>query len=374
MTQSHDDIPSLLHDATLIHVDWQSELRSLRLCFRCLMRNMDGSDHSDPVVELRLEGVERIAAYHSPANLEVRPSEFPAPQPWTAADLVHWERSPCEAHLSFNSRHDDFRMATSCQQDWLFGDGAESGASDTAIGIHLIIDARSYAQDAVVTALYCQCDSVQAWMAGLPLSVDQWRQQFDAWWRGWQEHWDRQESEPAEDQHQPEPEDKFIPVGEDLPPDLSYRPPSKPAFAVESTDAPAELLEPIRNFHESVLQRDWRKLASVYPQFDQTPTDRAEELGELYLSHDFGRWVYVRQIDSWWAEGARASVVIRGIEHVMPDEEDPAINHETVVTYGLLNSGNQWIISSWSQGWPQYGSAPQASGRCSWRDEWDLSS
>ncbi|MCG8648968.1 MAG: hypothetical protein MI861_04000 [Pirellulales bacterium] len=372
MTNGYQDIPSLLHDAKLILLDWEQELRSLRLYFTCLMRNVDGSSIPEPVVELQLSGVERIAAYYSPASVEVRPSEFHNPSPFSAADLIAWNREPCEAYLSINSAQADFKMATSCQLTWPFGSPSDANKSEVSLGVHLALEEHSYGRDVVATGLYFGCDALRPMMSSVPLSVDDWRQQFDAWWKSWHDHWDLQDSDEPRGERQPVLEDTFIPAGTDRPPDLSYRPPSEPAFRLETADAPAELLLPINDFHSGLLEHDWERMARAYPNFDKGNADRAQELSHLYLSHEFGRWVYVRQVDSWWAEDVRACVVVRGIEHAMPNEEDPAMNHETVITYGLLKSEDRWIISTWSQGWPQYGSAPKSRGRSSWRDGWNL--
>src|SRR5947209_251253 len=40
-----------------------------------------------------------------------------------------------------------------------------------------------------------------------------------------------------------------------------------------------------------------------------------------------------RYIDGWWREGDRACVIVRGIEHAKGDDESPARNEETVITY-----------------------------------------
>jgi len=98
-------------------------------------------------------------------------------------------------------------------------------------------------------------------------------------------------------------------------------------------------------------------MAVSYPDLDQSAEDRAAELKHQFLTDEFGRWVYLRSVDKWWIEGQRACVVVRGIEHTMPDEEDPASNDETVLSYRLLRCGERWIISTWSQGWPGFGSA-----------------
>ena len=68
----------------------------------------------------------------------------------------------------------------------------------------------------------------------------------------------------------------------------------------------------------------------------------------------------------------QASVVVRGIEHNQGDDESPARNEETVITYGLRNHRHTWVITTWSQDWPRFGSAEKLSETQSWRSEWNL--
>jgi len=113
-------------------------------------------------------------------------------------------------------------------------------------------------------------------------------------------------------------------------------------------------------------------VAAAYPHFDQGPDERAAHLRDQFLGHNYGRWVYVRYIDGWWCEGDRACVVVRGIEHVKGDEESPTRNEETVITYGLRKFCQTWVIATWSQGWPRFGSAEKLQEAQSWRNGWNL--
>lgn len=233
----------------------------------------------------------------------------------------------------------------------------------------MIFDCHSYAEDAIATAIFFACDELKVSANSVPLAMEEWKHQFEAWWDGWKEHWENKDKDVSD--HTSQREETYIPAGESDEPDLNYRPPAKPAFSLAGSDAPLELLDPIHNFHSGVLKRDWRQMARAYPNFDISEEDRAVQLGEWYLSHDFGRWVYVRQVDSWWKERSRACVVVRGVEHTKIEDE-PTENSETVLTYGLLKRANDWVISTWSQGWPQFGSAPTSNDLAPWRLEWDL--
>jgi hypothetical protein len=167
-------------------------------------------------------------------------------------------------------------------------------------------------------------------------------------------------------------EDTFIPAAPPDPPDLSYKPPATAPFSIQTTTAPAELLKPVEDFHTGKYERDWLRVAAAYPFFDQEPDERAARLRDQFLGWDYGRWVYVRHIDEWWCEGSRACVVVRGIEHVKGDDDSPQRNEETVITYGLRKSIRGWVIATWSQGWPRFGSAEKLQGIPTWKSGWDL--
>ncbi|MEK6235120.1 MAG: hypothetical protein N2C14_10430, partial [Planctomycetales bacterium] len=264
-------------------------------------------------------GVERLAAYYSPPMIEARPSEFQVPDPLSVGDFVEWKLPASEADVSINSRQAAFDMRTACRIDWLLEENPSDPSGSLDLNVYLVLDNYTYAAGSVRTAFHIGCAALEVRSSGVPLDLENWRNQFEAWWRGWREHWDEkdddQETEPCQ-------EDVFIPAGESTP-DLSYEPPSRPAFSLE-TNCPSDLLKPIEEFHGGRNKRDWMKLASAYPDLDATIEERAEQLKEWYLGDEFGCWTYARHIDSWWREGRRACVVVRGIEHCMPDEEDPA--------------------------------------------------
>jgi hypothetical protein len=368
MTDKPQDIPPLLHDARLLTLAWDSPLRSLRLFLSCLRRNVDGSPIEDTTVELRLDGVEQIAAYYAPASVEVRPSEFVVNTRLTIDDLENWSRQPNEAYLAVNSRQADFELATSSVQEALFG---AQGQGQSELRVHLSFAPESYGREAATTSLFIACDSIQPFATGVMLDIDTWQREFEAWWTGWREHWSADNQERSE-KSEASLEDTFIPAGESPPPDLSYRPPSEPPFQVSRTDTPTELLKSIEDYHVGRHEQDWPKMATAYPELDRTNAERAVRLRGSCLGHDFGRWIYVRHIDGWWCEGNRACVVVRGIEHMMPDGENPARNEETVVTYGLRRRNKRWIIATWSQGWPRFASAPKLEDGQAWRDNWHL--
>lgn len=370
MASTFKDIPPLLHDARLSDCRWDCHLKRLHLYFRCLRRNVDGTPFEDSTVDLMLDGVEQIAAYYSPANVLVKPSEFKL-KTWIAlSDLEDWPYGSVETHLAINSLHAEFEAATSCIQETLFGEGEER-TSKAPLQIHLSFEPHNYGPQATATRLSIDCDSIEPFTNGVPLDVETWERQFEAWWTGWREHWSEKGHDDAEEQKSAL-EDTFIPAAQPNPPDLSYRPPSAAPFLLTPTTAPAELLKPIEDYHTGLHEQGWLKMAAAYPLFDQEPEERAAHLRDQFLSYDFGRWVYVRHIDSWWCDGNRSCVVVRGIEHVKGDDESPTSNEETVITYGLRKFRQTWIIATWSQGWPRFGSAEKLQEAQTWREGWNL--
>jgi hypothetical protein len=98
-------------------------------------------------------------------------------------------------------------------------------------------------------------------------------------------------------------------------------------------------------------------MAHAFPQPDKPVDERARNLEGWNCAHDFGRWGYARSVERWWVEGRRACVVVRGVEHAMAADDDPATNQETVWTIALRNRRGEWCIDTYSQGWPAFGSA-----------------
>ncbi len=363
------DIPPLLHDARLSDCQWDQHLRALQLSFRCLRRNVDGTSMEDSTVDLRLCGVERVVAFYSPASVTVKPSEFKPGSRIVLADLVDWPHRAVEAHLATNSPQAEFEEATACLREALVGDlGDRPG--EPPLRVHVSFEPHNYGPQGTVTGLSIDCDSLDPFTNGVLLDIETWERQFEAWWAGWRNHWSEKQGDGGE--QEPAQEDTFIPAGQPDPPEFSYRPPAASPFLLSPTTVPAELLKPIEDYHTGHHEQNWLKVAAAYPFFDQGSDERAARLRDQFLSHNYGRWVYVRYIDGWWCEGDRACVVVRGIEHVKGDEESPTGNEETVITYGLRKFRQTWVIATWSQGWPRFGSAYKLQEAQSWRSDWNL--
>ncbi len=361
------DIPPLLHDARLSACRWDRDLHTLTLSFLCLRRNVDGTPIEPSAVDLKLSGVERIAAYYSPAGVLVKPSEFELDMRIRLADIEDWPYEPTEAHLAINSPQAEFEEATACVREGLFGDRGES--DESPLRIHLAFEPHNHGRCGVASALAINCDEVEPFTNGVPLDIGTWGRQFEAWWTGWREHWSEKDRSNSDEWAW---EDTFIPAAKSDPPGVSYHPPATVPVLLTASTVPAELLRPIEDYHAGICERDWRRVATAYPYFDLGLEERAGQLQERFLNDDYGRWVYIRHIDEWWCEGNRACVVVRGIEHVMGDDESPAENRETVITYGLRMYRGSWVIVTWSQAHPRFGSADRLLTAQSWRDGWNL--
>jgi hypothetical protein len=363
------DIPPLLHDARLSDCRWDQHLRTLQLSFRCLRRNVDGTPIEDSTVDLKLGGVERIVAHYSPASVMVKPSEFQPHSRIDLADLEEWRTEAVEAHLAINSRQAEFEEATACLREATVGD-LDDRPGESPLRVHVSFEPHNYGPQGTVTGLCIGCGSLEPFANGVPLDIETWDRQFEAWWAGWRNHWSEKGQQEGEEETALE--DTFIPAGQPDPPDLSYRPLSAAPFLTPPTTVPAELLKPIEDYHAGHHEQSWLKVATAYPFFDQGPDERAARLRDQFLGHNYGRWVYVRHIDGWWCEGSRGCVIVRGIEHVKGDDDSPTRNEETVITYGLRRFRQTWVIATWSQGWPRFGSAEKLQEAQSRRKGWNL--
>lgn len=343
-TPSVDDIPDLLHDATLRSIEFDAALRIARVTYSCLRRNPDGSELLDRNVELRISSVERIAAYYDAANFKQRFSEFSDLQYFNIDALQQAPIEDFDCEIAVNSLDELFNLRTSGHVDWLVGEPIEIEFPTDVFCLFVTLKTGNYRLGAVRSSIMFQGTSIETWSSGKPLSLQEWGSQFAAWWKGWENHW---ESDRLDE---PKEEDVFIPAGEESPQDLKFRPPDKPAFAVNPEDVNAALLEPIRDYHEGILTRDWSRVAKAWPNLDKDDTEQAREFESSFLGDEFGRWVYLRQLESFWQEGPRACVTLRGVEYWAPFDNEPAETVETVVSYCLRCLDGRWVIRKYSQG------------------------
>ncbi|HBN77258.1 MAG TPA: hypothetical protein DD473_15880 [Planctomycetaceae bacterium] len=312
--------------------------------------------------------VERIAAYYDAASFEKSFSELSAPELLSLDDLRQMNFENIECEVAVNSLDELFNLRSSAHVDWLRGDPFDSELPSSGLWFFVTLDSGHFRPEAVRSSLMFQGTNIEAWSAGLPLSFPEWGLQFDAWWKNWEQHWESSGSD--ESSEEPTEEDTFIPVGQDPPSDLQIGPPDKPAFAINAEGIDVALLEPIRDYHEGILARNWNRVATAWPNLDMDLISRAQECQTRFLGDEFGRWIYLRQLDDHWQEGPRACVIMRGVEYTAPFEDDAAEAVETVVSYCLRRLDDRWVIRTFSQGWPPYGSAPESPTPKPWLQEW----
>lgn len=368
-------IPDLLHEASLEGLQWKATDRTLRIFFDCLRSSVDDSEEIDSAVELRFLNVSQFAFYYSPGDDSVRPSEIDFEAHFAKADPANWDGQSSKAFLYLNSRTAQYEWETASYRRWIY---QVEGDIDSPLHVAINLSFANYDEESLEENIFITCDAIQPISGGKPLTLEKWNQQYRAWWEGYSHYWDNRAEESDEDDDDEEEDSESsefyyeqIPAeSAELDP-LNYEPPDKPPFQIGPTDAPAELLRPIEDYHTGMLQHDWHKVRTASPQLDDREDITEEEIEESCLDENLGSWYYIRQIDSWWEEGRRACVVARGIEHSMPDAEDPAENRETVITYGLRELDGRWVIWSMKYGWPEFGSAEEACEEPEWKKEWE---
>lgn len=367
------EIPELLHDAPLVSGDWDSNASRLTLVYECLRRNLDGREIEDRRVSIVLDDVAAVAVAYDSWRSQVRPSELVVPERAVVTTLAPWPFQETEALLAINSRFDAEDVELFARCDWLCGGRSAGNKTRYQLGLRFL----GRIPD-VQLLLWVGAGSITPAAGTGPLSLELWAGQYRAWWDHWNDHWeeegvdDDEEVEEGDEEHRLDLEDTAIPAGEELPPDLSYRPPNEPAFELSATDAPAEIVTTLRDWFESLVDRDWARRAAAEPNIDLDPEEQVSAITERFLGDEFGRWGYARAIDQWWVEGKRAYIRIRGIEHAMPDEDDPAENVESVWDLPLRRRGGKWqICGPTQQGWPCYGSAEEKPSREKpWLEGW----
>ncbi|MFI5380114.1 MAG: hypothetical protein ACHRHE_12515 [Tepidisphaerales bacterium] len=362
-------IRQLLHDAMLKTLAWDAEIGQLRIVYDCLRRNIDGSDLSDRAVELVLTTVGPICVGYDDFGCEVRPSCFEPAGRIVAGDLAAWAYRQQHADLAIDSTGDIAEVLESAKIDWLCGT-----ANDLAKATHILTLAFNQWTDfglpCIGVHVLVGFEGLDTRTDGLPLTIEEWTDQFDAWWRAWQERW-ATKTDDREESTECIVEDTIIPAGEDEKPDLDYCPPAEPIFALEPTDAPETLMVPLRDWFEGHHDRAWHQMAAAFPYSHETIDERATKIREAHLTHQFGRWGYPRVVDQWWIEGSRGAVVLRGVEHIMSTEGDPAENCEVVWTFDLRRRNGRWIIRSYSEGLAKFHAAPRISTKPEpWRERW----
>lgn len=366
MNYDFAEIESLMHDATFASIDWPSN-DIVDLFIHCLRRASDGSEIQDPIVQFRFSDVAALGLSFDTWDASVRPSLLSLP---VAADVMASVNKSCGGapiSADFDSLDAVDSAIMGLGLSWLQG-GEEAFRSCPRRIVVTLEGGWGQGDHRLDMSLMIGCGELEFLSSGQHLGIDRWASEFDAWWRGWDEYWDdKDEHEDDDDEYE-----AAIPVGESEPLDLNYQPPPENAFDLKSHDVPKELLSPIEGWIDGCHRRDWVRMARAWPWPNVEESERVKQLEEECLGYEFGRWIYVRVVDGWWIEGIRAAVTLRGVEHCMPMEGDPAENLEIVTNFALWKYRNQWVIRNRGGGYPKYGSSPKwSSGQGAWLHNWD---
>ncbi len=299
----------------------------------------------DRTVELRLSGVRAIVvAYDATWNHE-RPSEFEVPNDLCIQSLSPWPLPSIEAWMSINSKRDLETVELAARRDLLLGDLSEGSqsAARVCLGVDMGIPR-------IPITLWIACDGITPFASDKHLELQEWADQYDSWWKKCNEHWDEKPDYEPDIAPPPVEEDAFIPAGSNDDLDRKYKPPSEPAFALDLTDAPHDLLSPLRDWFEAVFLQEWERRAKSERNPDESLADQTAKVQEWLLGDSFGSWDYARQVDSWWIEGRRAHVRVVGVKHYMPMDGDPAENQLTQWDFALRQRDGEWVIHTYSEG------------------------
>ena len=311
---SFDVLTDVLHDAELAGMRWAGELDRFTLELRCLRRDPSEAAELGPVT-LTFDEVSALGVSFEPA--ESRPSslQLPAPEAVLATLEDQAARRMFEMWMRLNDREWQEDALSAAGLGWMAGSAKRfTSASNRFVIIIQTWDALGPSGE---TYLLIAATGVAAGDASGPLAITDWKRQFDAWWKEWSRSEGGDADEPA----------ARVPAAEE-PERPDYRPPGDPIVELMSSDAPGELLEPAAAWFES---------------------QHREGPGCL-------GWPYARAIDSWWIDGARAEIVVRGIEHTAPVEGYRAENREALWTLSLRRRIGGWRVGAFSVGAPVYGS------------------
>lgn len=369
METDFESIKPLLHDATMAGISFARDVRRIAVRLKCLRRNEDGSELADPHVVFEVDGVTAVGFSFESQEVGVRPSLVRPPTAENA--LAEMERfAGVEGFIELNAPGAENVALSGLGVCWI--DGCERDFTASAQRLLIIVErVPSVASQLLNYTMIIGGVDLRILSDGAFLPIEQWKAQFAAWWDGWKEHWKKASDDPDNEFEDVE-YDVVIPAGEDPAPDLTYRPPNEPVFALQPTDVPQELLVPVRDWFEGHHQRDWLRMARAFPLPATPESDRAAELAEMYEGPDlFGCWEFAREVDEWWVEDRRAAIRIWGVEHFFPVDEYPATNSEHWWTFDLHRADRGWIIRRYSSGSVGSESEPKADQRSRvWATDW----
>jgi hypothetical protein len=339
-------LSQLLQDAHLADGSFAEDAATMKLVLHCLRREGDGADLSEQPLRLELTGVSAMAVVHDPLWPHDRPSALEVPSESDVVGLDPWPFVDDVVSATKNSATDAETVELGAWVRWFLGDQKVG----LACPIRLCLEFPPAGEPEQRRLVWIACESVGVFEGEKAFDFDRWLGQSEAWWRYWDARW-KEKDEQREEAPRRGKGDSMIPVPPTEAPDLSYRPPDWPAFELSSTDAPQELLDPLRDWFESVLERDWARRAASEPELDRTRDEQVVSTKRRFENQEFGRFGYARSIDEWWVEGDRAFVRVHGTEHRMPVGDLPAEDLSSVWEFALRRRGGRWCVAGYSQGW-----------------------
>lgn len=290
---------SAVDSARLRAVAWAARDEHLELVWRRAGRGREAG----PPVTVRLTGVRAVAVGYDPAELDCPPSRFRAPRRLGADELTCWPFALQEAELVVDSPSAIEEGLAACEVDWLLGDERALRAARQVVCV--VLDPFREAPDAPPARVHLLLACAEMALDGA--------------------------HEP-----EPEPEAQPGPAG----PRRSGQPLLRPG------DAPAELVQPLRDLFEGAHAGDWGRVARAFPG-DAPHSQRAAELAR---SCDLGRWGCAREVEQWWIEGGRACVALRGVDP--SGAASSRCDDEARWTFDLRRRDGGWVIRAWTLAWP----------------------
>lgn len=340
-----EDVPEMLHDAWLTRVAWDADERALLLEWEPLRRGPDESILETPV-QTTFQGVRSILLSVAPDDPFINPAEIGRPAPFSVDAITCEPDREGWIGVTINDTTREFWVQRAPYQWWLFGDA--EARSDDANVLVLPLEGDDIGLGEEFSAdLLVVFDSVEVTSGGEVLSLEEWAHQYNAWWDGWKKYWDeKRDSSPTETEAAYE---TAIPVATSEPDQDTdtYEPPSRPAFELEETDIPDELLEPLRDYFEGHVAGNLERVARS----ETIDADIPRQLDQLQSWNEReGSWEYARSVEQWWQDGDRAAVTVWGIEHWGPIDGEPPEDWRFKAKFALQKACGRWIIRSWSKG------------------------
>lgn len=370
MTNNWSDISHLLHEGELSSIDWDPYLEEVILVVHGLRRGPEGENLCSIPIYLKLNGVTGLFIGHDPEELSLHPDNYHLHRRLQKEDLEDWPFAPQEFHLSLQSPQSVEDALASFKGEWACGEAAvlQSGMTLT-IGFDYSFLLGDEAQN---IRLVFVCESFEVESQGVSLTPETWLAQYRAWWDGWRTHWNKVDAGEVDEDEDASLECTFIPAAIDPEtPERIIHAPKEPVFQLLNHDLSKEMIQPLRLWFESIhtrLSSDYTRATEV---LGQDFTEQVKDTEESYHWKSSKR-PYARQIDSSWIFRNSACVVVRGVEHRPADDEEESSNVESVWTFRLRRRGSRWVLRSWTQGWPPYGSAPKKmASEKPWLSDWN---